>query len=75
MNVIRIYVVRRHRVDKTRWNALVGEVFVCEQETQIEPTTFITITVTCITATNQGWLIFKVQCLTEYISMVSILCV
>ena len=44
----------------TIWNMLVGEVFVCKQETQIISTDFITITVTCIAAINKGKLLFKV---------------
>ena len=45
------------------WNAFVGEVFVCDQETQIKATVFLTITVICIAAaTNQGQILFKVQC-------------
>ena len=52
------------------WNIFVGEVFVCEQETQTKATVFmhlraafIAIVVTYIVATNQSWLLLKVQCL------------
>ena len=50
------------------WNTFVGEVFVCEQETQTKASillrvAFIAIVVTCIVATNQRWLLLKVQSL------------
>ena len=53
------HIIRRHHVYEAIWDVFVGEIFVCEQETQIKATAFITITATCTAATNQGQLLLR----------------